>query len=716
MKVMEHDAARRLMAEAMEGRIGSDDERELALHLVGCPDCKSVYEGLQKAHPALESIELGHASTESVDHAVHRAATVMRGEADPGPMGLSEEPPRLPDVPDAQTIRIDTSLTAEDQLAGAGPLIATGPMQTHESGGAIPGELPTHVRPIEAEPPAQAPEHQPVVAEEALDIPVVSPEIPIGDAGADAPVFEQPSAVDTEIASEQPPVPATEVLSSEPRTEIERLLEEDRTRYEPLPVEEIEEREPLGPGPWLIAIAITVALAVLAAILMTRGGGLFGGGADLPSAETVRSRVGRAFADMKSLKAAFEIQKLNLYRVGREENSLVYRFANGTYSGSLDYDRAEGYKQGIALDVGSDELDRAEIVQTSDETRSLLGSGDDRRVLVETNPPLGPPDGAFRPQFGVLEDSLGVAARILMEADDLEVAGVTERDGRELYEVRANVAATELTRADRIEAALDANTYMPIIVKRSISRNNARVLGPESALDDEALDRAFADNERLTTELIELDGVQYDEIVLPGDLTLEVPEGVDEQARDSKFERVQRPELAAKLDFEPLLPRTLPDGYEEQLLATYTGEPQGWGPGDALPKPQSVFHSNYFDGKTTIVVTQRRFEQRFDLRGSPLQAGGIPVTVERVEREDKTFFYGHSPEVPPHVYGFLGNVFVMASGYAPQSELLQIVTALTETPVEVPSLDASPSPGASPAASPGASPGASPTASPVATP
>ena len=725
---MEHDAARRLMAEAMEGKITSDDERELALHLVGCPECKSVYEGIQKAHPALESIELGHASKESIDAAVHRAATVMRGEADPGPFGLTEEPPRLPDVPDTETIRIDTSTSAEDQLVPAGPFVATGPMQTYDPASA---ELPTHVRPIETEPPQQVPVDVPAIDEDALDVPVAeAPAVeveqvriiedapPAGEAPSfDEPVapvlpVEVPEAPPADIVTEQPPVAETEVLSSEPRGEIERLLEEDRTRFEPLAVEEIEEREPMGPGPWLIAIAVTVVLAVLAAMIVTRGGGIFGGG-DLPSADTVRSSVGRAFADMKSLKATFQIQKLNLYRVGQEDDSLVYRFANGTYSGSIDYDRAEGYKQDIALDVGNDEIERAEIVQTSDETRSLLGTGDKRSVLVETNPPLGPPDGSFRPTFGVLESSLGVAARILMDVDEITVAGVTERDGRELYEVRANVEPTELTRADRIEAALDANTYMPVIVKRSISRQNARVLAPSSALGDADLDRAFSDNERLTTELIELDGVQYDEIVLPGDLTLDPPEGAEEQTRDSKFERVQRPELASKLDFEPLLPRSLPDGYEEQLLAVYTGEPQKWGPNKSLPEPQSVFQSNYFDGKTTIVVTQRRFEQRFDLRSSPLQAGGIPITAESVERDNKQFFYGHSPELPPHVYGFMGNVFVMASGYATQSELLQIVAALTETPVEVPSLDASPSPGASPGASPAASPTGSPAASPA---
>src|SRR5688572_2512934 len=61
-RLMDHEGARKLMAEAMGGRLSSDDERELALHLVTCSECKTIYDGLQKAHPALESIELGHPS------------------------------------------------------------------------------------------------------------------------------------------------------------------------------------------------------------------------------------------------------------------------------------------------------------------------------------------------------------------------------------------------------------------------------------------------------------------------------------------------------------------------------------------------------------------------------------------------------------------------------------------------------------------------------
>ena len=93
-----------------------------------------------------------------------------------------------------------------------------------------------------------------------------------------------------------------------------------------------------------------------------------------------------------------------------------------------------------------------------------------------------------------------------------------EEDGRQMYKVVATVQPNELSRADRIVAALDANDFLPIIVKRSIARATRGVLGPTSALDDEAIDTAFGTNERVTTELVQLDNVQYDEIVLPNDL------------------------------------------------------------------------------------------------------------------------------------------------------------------------------------------------------
>jgi hypothetical protein len=741
---IDHEGARRLMAEAMEGALGTDDEKELALHLVGCDECKGIYEGLQQAHPALESIELGYPSTQSIDAAVHRATTVLRGEADPGPHGLTEEPPRLPDMPEAPTVRIDSGGTHTDEevIVPAGPSTSTGPLPvtpppvpSGSLGPSTPIRTPAfamdvpeaHVRPILPD-TAPEPEAEPAPEPEEPEPDVPSPGVPEHLLEADV----RPVAPELPLELELPPVPVPDVPrepitvgvtppsapAERPRSEIESLLDEDRARFEPLPevttVEEEDER-PTGPGLWFLAIAVTAILFVLTVLLITRGPGLFGGaGGDLPSSDEVRTNVVRAVREMKSLKAGFEIQKLDLYRAGREGDSLVYNFANGTFTGRIVYDRAEGYKQDFALTVRDDERERAEIVQTADETQSLIGTGNDRRLLVEQNPPLGPPDGSLRPELGLLEQSLSTAAALIASSEDLVVAGKTELDGRELYKIRGTVRADDLSRADLVEANLDANNFLPVIVKRSIAKENADVLGPPSALDQTAIDRAFAQNERVTTEYLELSNVTYDDIVLPNELILDVPNGVDTQRSNSKFERLTHAELTTELDYQPLLPRSLPNGFEEELLAEYTGEPRNWGPNRTLPKPKHVFHSAYFDGRTTIVVTQREMSARFKLDTSPLAGAGLPVTVERISRDDKEFFYGFSPEVPPHVYGFIGNTFVMASGYATRDQLVDVVASLAETPAAVPgATDGSAEPSGSSAAT--ASPSGSPSGSPPAT-
>ncbi|MEX2394961.1 MAG: hypothetical protein WD826_10835, partial [Actinomycetota bacterium] len=383
---MDHEGARRLMAEAMERRLDADDERELALHLVGCDECKATYEGLQQAHPALESIKLGEPTTESVDAAVHRAQTVLLGEADPGPMGLTEEAPKMPDVPDAPVVRIDTSATQDADLLAAPPVIVTGPMSAPE-GTVFPGG--PHVRPIETT-PAPVTEDEPIedVPELPIDIPVVGGPIEYTEQHEEtsewAPHREADEAplLAPEIAIGQPPAP---VEVAAPQSDIDRLLDEDRMRYEPLPYpDDDDERDRIGPGPWLIAIAVTVALSVLTVILITRGEGLFGGsGSDLPSAQQVRDNVERAFTDMKSLKATFDVQRLSLYRISREDNTLRYSFSNGRYRGSIDYDRSEGYKQDHSLTVGNTETQRVDLVQTSDATRALVGSGADASMNIE---------------------------------------------------------------------------------------------------------------------------------------------------------------------------------------------------------------------------------------------------------------------------------------------------------------------------------------------
>jgi hypothetical protein len=578
------------------------------------------------------------------------------------------------------------------------------------------------------EPDVPAPLVEASIAETAPEPDVgLRPPLPVSPPPIEPPPPVEPERVELPPLAPPPAPPARETvplitptptrITSAPVTprvsrpdEVEALLDEDYG-VDPItiPGRPRPERRTVGAGPWLAAIAVTVALAILAAVLISRGQGIIGTGGDLPAPEEVQTRVARVFENMKSLKTSFSIRRLSIYRTGGQQGSLVYSFANGEYSGRFVYDRSEGYRQEVTLTINDREVDRAKIVQTSDETRSLLGSATND-LIVERRPPLGPPDGQLRPALGVLEEALGEVVQTIVTSDNLEVVGRTSEDGRDLYQIRTSITPDELTRADQLDVLLDVSTFFPAVIRRSIGRVDAGVLGPSDVLTDDAIAKAFGDRDRITTERVELDNVLLDDIVLPGDFVLDAG-GAQPQSRDSQFERVTRAEVAGRLPFKPLFPRALPEGFKEQSIAVFAGEQRGWGPGGRYAAPDGVMHASYFDGKTTIVITERNVPSGpFALEGSPLQSGALPITVRPYEREAKRLFYGVSPETPPHAYGFLGNVFVMVVGYAPADDLIGILASLGEVPAVAPAPGGpSPSPGAtsSPAASPAGSPAGS---------
>lgn len=707
---MDHDGARNLMAVAVEGDLAQDDERELALHLVGCKECKSLYDGLHTAQTALGRLSRSDPPTRALEEAIHRATTVLRGEADPGPMAHAPAVPPpahlvRPREPGSEPPPLSPTAISEPNLEPAAPEVLT------EAGPATEADIAAAAEIFEAEVgPALPPEPDlPPLADlaaSAEDVRIEEPPpMPV------PPPFEPPEA------AEPYPVPPEPDLTLEPPPPGPEPIPPVHVGTPPADLPAVETPEPAAPahpgpaearprgsaglGPWLAAIAATLVLALLAGYLITREQGL--GGGDLPAPDEVRGRVSRLFDEMKSLKASFTIRRLDLYPVGREGGSLTYSFSDGEMAGRIVYDRAEGYREQITVEVGEQEVSRTRIARTSQETRTVSGAGADAQLVTERNAPLGPPDGPFRPSLGSLERSLGTAVADLVEANDLEVLGVRTADDREVLEVRFPVQATERSRADVIGVLLDTRTFFPVHVRREISRANASVLGPEEVLSENAIATAFGDRDRITTEIVDASEVVVDDIILPGDLVLDVPEGVGSQERDGGFATVRRADAESRLGFAPLFPRSLPRGFEEVSIAVFIGEPGAWGPNGVYPAPDGVMHATYFDGKTTFTVTQRLMPGGpFDTRGSPLATGGLPIETRSVERAEKTFFYGWSPEVPPHAYGFLGGVFALVSGYLPADQLVAIVSSLTEAPAEAPAdLGVAPTPGASPSPTPG---------------
>ena len=650
----DHADARRLASAAVEGALSASDERELALHIVRCTDCKSFYDGIVKATQALRRAAPDEPGAEVVDAAVQRATTVLRGDADPGTLAreaVEAPPPLIPSPPDPppqglgqEPASEEAALTDVDR--DTRPFLPPiGPPATPSSPPRL-DELPDDLSPpanLERS-PTELPREEPSPAEEPT-----APE-PEPD--------PEPHVAEPERIGVGPPSTTTE---------------------EPPPPEPPRERRsstPRAPRGVLLAITATVLVAILALIVVTRRPG-GGGTRDLPAADDLQEAVASAFDDLQSFKASFSLSRLSLYRVSRGEDNEVFSFSNGDHSGRIVFEGPDLMREEVTLTVPEAPEQRWTTVRKTEDVRTLTQPAEGNASLeVVANYPLGPPDGPLQHDLGILESALGSATRLIVDAADLQVVERTSFNERDAYLVRFSVAPDGFTRADRVEATIDVATSIPLRVRRSIARGDAGVLGPQELLTDQTLDAAFGERDRLTTELVELSNLVVDDVVLPGEFVLDVPDGVEADDRNGGYERVSRAELEDETPFGPLLPTVLPQGFREDAFALFTGEPAPWGPADSYATPSAVMQISYTDGKTTIVVALRRMpDGPFEIDGSPL-AGGLPVTTRSLVRGGRPLSYGVAPDVPPHVFGFVGDVFVLVSGDVPEDDLLRVAASV----------------------------------------
>jgi hypothetical protein len=761
-----HAGARELMAAAIEGSLPVSQERELAVHLVGCADCKKLYSNLQQAELALRGLAFSHPPSDAVDTAVTRATTVLRGEADPGPGSWGPVPAGA-----AAPVGEEVDIAAPGDFESHSPPIPipapifvepkpAHDMQTGELPGAEDSDEPRFVRAILSDPdstpvaaaviPTPVEEaHEPAEPEpEPPPPPATSPLEPVPAPVADEPVWTPPPRDDFDIDSPGARPPRPGALSEE-LTDDDLVLptlpprpgedEPEQGFVPPEPTEvlapvdapivigpppvapepyappepfappepyaaELADAEPpprgdvtrrpaptraprrrAGAGPWLAAITVAVILALVALFVFTRSQT---GGGKTPTAQEVRERVQAAFSQMRSIKASFTIRRLDLYPVSRRGATMQYSFSDGTTTGRLVFDRAGGFREESATDVANNEIATVRVAQTVGELRTLQGTGAAAKLVVVRNPALGPPDGGFYPSLGSLDRGVGSVAQMIVDASGLEVLGLRKTNDGQIVDVRFDVVPNELTRADRIEVSLDTRNYFPVHIRREISRANGRVLAPESILGGAALQTAFGNRDRILTEDTVITDLVVGDVILPGDFVLDVPQGATTQNVTGSFQRVARADLGTKLHFAPLFPQLSSD-YTEQALAVFNGTPGKWGPAGSYPPPDAIFQATYFNGKRTIVITERHMKAPFNITGSPITGRTLPITVTPQTRADKTFFYAWSPEVPAHAYGFLGDVFVMVTGNASADDLVGILAGMSQaqsgatTPVPV---------------------------------
>lgn len=693
---MDHVEARRLASVAVDDPLTRDQERQLAVHLVGCPDCKSFYDVSGRVHAALAEAFAGYPDAHAVERAVYRSTTVLRGKADPGPLerplqaaertndfGPTPAAPALEIPPPAVPVAEPEPTPAATPVAEEPPPSPPADTAHEQQEAAAPPPAPARPAPADPQPHTRA-------------APAVSEPIRISSAGAAPPQdAERPTPFD-----DLGPIPVS-------RRERRATRRDERGRRAPR-------------GLLFAAIAGALGLAAVAALLVFQRPQRSRAPSAPIGADMLRRKVDAAFDDIAALTASFKVSRLGLYRAGDR-----ILFANGTETGRVVVESPGKLREETSLALPNTSARKATTVQLPEEVRTLSDT-DGRRVAIVSNYPFGPPDGPMHAEMGILEQIVGSPARLLVQSSDLRVVKSDRFAGRDAYEAVFTVEATPFTRADRITMLVDAKTFIPLRVERSLSREHAGVLGPQDLLGDRAVEAAFGRSGRAVTEVAELDSLEVNGVVLPGEFVLAVPQGSTEQTQDAHWERVQRPQLAGKLPFEPLVPSQLPAGFRDRTYAVFTGRTTAWGPKDSFPAPDAAMAAEYSDGKTTIVVSQRRIQRRKEaITRSPLAEAGFPLTTEKVVRGGVQLEYAIAPDVPPHVWGFVGDVFVFVTGYTTKDDLMRIAGSLGSPSASSPGAPGSPtvsgSPGASrppgASASPGASPAArsSPSASPART-
>ncbi|MDQ3669974.1 MAG: hypothetical protein M3377_06820 [Actinomycetota bacterium] len=280
----------------------------------------------------------------------------------------------------------------------------------------------------------------------------------------------------------------------------------------------------------------------------------------------------------------------------------------------------------------------------------------------------GRPDPS--PQDWILQRRLGSVVRALLAARDPRVSEATYRN-REAWRLSLDVEPNKLSggaSADHLDITVDKETGIPVRVVESVNGEFLREL--------------------------RMAGLRVDREFPRGHFTFAFPEGIDVFRSDDHFRRVDVDELESLVDYDPLIPTTIPDGYE---LTEIAFAPNGLQTGTEGMNPPSeqVISLSYRRGLDQFLVTTR-------LRGpecpapaegcprDPLAVWGDPLAsgegfLDRPERI--TFSRGAlrgaraelliDPRAIPHVWALTAELVVTVSGDLSRGELIAVAETLS---------------------------------------
>jgi hypothetical protein len=393
-----------------------------------------------------------------------------------------------------------------------------------------------------------------------------------------------------------------------------------------------------------IAGWLPAAAAVVAAIVVALSLGDSGFRPRVATAAEVRGAVARAWVTTDSVRGTLFSRSL----VGPEQTERERRWnfvitARGdvrltgvTRPGDVAYNAEDNIERGLNP---SESIPNSEV---------LFGS--EIKGLAP-----GPPDQTS--SIAILDRGLGSAVRALASSSGGEVRE-TRYEGREAWLLRTDLsvpAKDEEFWPDHLEVVVDRETGFPV---RAIGSNDGKTIY-ETRIED-----------------VEVGGD------LPQDtFTLEFPPGVEVFRSDAGFRRVSLDEAGSVVGYDPLVPRSVPEGYElsEVAVAKRAG---ATGTLEGNPATIRAVSLSYRRGLDQFIVTTRLVGDHASAWKDPFATGEGLVREPELVRFTSGALEGRDgelvidPVAEPHVWSLTQDLVVTVSGDLTRHELLQVAESL----------------------------------------